>query len=158
MRTNLWVNPIVFGNNGLHRTINTGENLPTKPVFFCFHSAHIGFFMKKKLKINIRYQFSVEKVIFIFVIRRPVPCSLKNGRASPIPKKNCFSRLFRKVLFCFFSKKLLNEKHPKPHFLPKKVMLIFVARTALPFKTVIFSHKRFFTVSSEPTAFFEQLI
>ncbi len=35
--------------------------------------------------------------------------------------------------YCFFPKKLINEKYSEPHFL-KKIVLIFVARHPLPLK------------------------
>ncbi len=56
-----------------------------------------------------------EKVVFIFVVRRPVPSKMVTG-----PKNYCLWLLWKLL---FFPKKLLNEKYSKPQCLRKRLPL-----------------------------------
>ncbi len=87
--------------------------------FFGFHSAGMGFFEKKNFKAEFGIPFPIEKVIFIFVIRHPIPWKMA---MSP---KNYFSGYFGK--YCFFGK-IVKWKIFRTLFLTKKFTLIFVTR------------------------------
>ncbi len=85
VRVHPWVNRIVFENNRPNRTTNIGENVPPKP-FFDFHSAGV-------------------KWLCLFL--SPMVGSFKKSMLTKIIFRGYFGN------YCFFSKKLLNEKYSK---------------------------------------------
>ncbi len=116
-----------FWNNRSNRTTDMRENVPPKLAFWPSISRYGGLW-GKNFKAVFGNPFSIEEVIFIFVVRLPIPWKL----AIPSQKKKNFSWLFWKILFSFFFlKKLLYEKYLKPHFLQKNFILLFVARHPL---------------------------
>ncbi len=98
--------------NGPHRTTDMGENVFQKPIFQLSFSRY-GFLWRKNLKTVFDTLFPTEKVIFIFVIRWLIPSKMV------VPRKIIFRCSFGK--YYFFSKKLLNKKYSKPHFLLKRL-------------------------------------
>ncbi len=146
VRVHPWMNPAVFRNSRPSRTADIGENSPPKPGFWLLFSRY-GFFGGINLKTVFGTPFPTERVVFIFVVRRPVPSKMV------VPSKNYFSLIVWKLLFFFIGKKV-KWKIFKTSMSTKKVVSIFVARRPLPLKTVKFSHKWFLSVFFENTAFF----
>ncbi len=92
------VNPIGFGNNRPNRSTDMGENVPLKPIFWIKFGRY-GFSWGKNLKIVFSTPLSTEKIIFIFVVRRPVPSK------KVCPLKIIFRGYFGKYCVFFFFKK-----------------------------------------------------
>ncbi len=113
------VNPIVFGNNQLNRTIDMGENVTPKPVFW-FSFSRYGIFMKKTYKQYL-VPHSPQKRFSSFL------SSDAYFALSSCAPKTIFRGYFGK--YVFFLKKLFNEKYLKPHF-PQKRLYWFLALDA----------------------------
>ncbi len=116
--------------------------------FFGFHSTGIEFFMEKTYKQYL-VPHSPQKRFNSFLLSDAFFAS-----KMVMSPKNYFSRLFWKIcfFFVFFLRKLFSEKYLKPHFLQKKIILIFVTRCPLSLKTAMFSHKWFFAIFSKNAA------
>ncbi len=103
VRVHLRVNSIVFGNNRPNRTTDKGENVLPRKVFRLSSSPYsffLFFFFFLNLKTLIGTSFPTEKVMFIFVVRRPL--TLKKW--SNVLPKQFFAFLrkyycFRKIVF-----------------------------------------------------------
>ncbi len=115
VRAHTWVSSIVFGNFPSNRTIDVGENV-SKTVFWLSFSQY-GLYSGKNFKIIFDTPFSIEKIIFIFVVKHSIP--QKNGPPPP-PKKKLFFAVILKNIVLFF-KKLSNEKYSKSHFLQERL-------------------------------------
>ncbi len=115
-----WVNPIVFGNNRLHKTTDMGDNVRLKPVFWVSFSPY-GVFWGKNLRTVFGIPFLAEKIIFIFIIRRTVRSKMV------MHPKNYFSRLFWKILH--FLEKIVKWKIFKTSFPTKKGCVDFCCQT-----------------------------
>ncbi len=109
VRVHSWVNTIVWKQSAL-KNRRYGRKCASEASFLGLSQTVCGF-LRKKLTNCIQYPISTpptpQKVIFTFVVGRPVPL------------KNNFSLLFWKIMF--FSKKLLNEKYSKPQCLQKRL-------------------------------------
>ncbi len=86
---------LFFGNNRPNRTTDMGEAVPPKPAFRLSFNVYgftcfFLFFLRKHLKTVSGTSFPTEKVIFIFVVRRPFPSKMV---VSP------------KIIFCSYSGK-----------------------------------------------------
>ncbi len=125
VRVHSWVNPIVFGNSRPNRTTDTEENVSPKPVFRVYVRRY-GVFWEKNLKTVFDTRFPLKKVIFIFLVRRPVPSK------KVMHPKNNFSLL--SCIILFFSKILLNKKYSKPQCLQKRIYWFLSTDTTLPSK------------------------
>ncbi len=104
------------GNNRSNRTTDMGENVSIKQVF-CPSFSRCGGFSGKNFKTIFGTPFPIEKVIFIFVIRHPIPCKM----ASPPQKKK---KIIFHVYFGKKYKKIVIWKIFKTSFLTKKFILI----------------------------------
>ncbi len=97
-------------------------------LFTAFHlpmcTSLMVFSCGKNLKTVFGTPFSTENVIFIFVIRRPVPSEVVR------PPKIIFRSYFQ--TYCFFEK--IFEQRYSNFSAYKKVTLIFVARRPVPLK------------------------
>ncbi len=60
------------GNNRSHRTLDMGENVPQKLVFWLSFSRY-GIFRGKNFKAIFGTPFPIKKVIFIFIVQHPIP-------------------------------------------------------------------------------------
>ncbi len=127
VRVHTRVNPIYFffWNNRSNRTIDMGENVPPKLVFWL--SFGIWGFWGKKFKAVFGTPISYRKG-YIYICR-PTPHSLKNGRAL----QKLFFVIILENIYIFFLFKLLYEKYSKPHFLQKSYT-DFCRQTPLPSK------------------------
>ncbi len=109
------------------------------------------FFLGKNLKLIFGTPFPQKNVIFIFVVRRPVPSKMV------MSSKNNFSLLFWKILF--YSKKLFNEKYSKRQCQRKWLYWLLSPDTLLRSKwSSTPTNGFFFGVFSKNTAFIEKLV
>ncbi len=106
-----------FGNNLFNRTTDMGENVPPKLIFWFSVSRYMGFW-RKNLKVVYGTPFPIEKVLFIFVVRHPIPWKMV------MSSKIIFRSYFGKYIF----KKVVKWKIFKTSFPTTKFILIFVAR------------------------------
>ncbi len=95
----------------------------TYKCFFGFHSVSVGFLEEKISKLYLVPLFSIEKVIFIFVVWHPIPW--KNGHA---PQKLFFAVLLEDIVF-FKKKKNYYIKNIQNLNSYKKVYIDFCCQT-----------------------------
>ncbi len=107
--------PTVFGTDRPSRTTDMRENVPPKPVFRVSVRRY-EVFRRKNLKKVFGIPFPIQKVIFIFVIQRPIPLKMV------IHPKIIFRSYSEKD--CFFRKKLLHE-NIQNHNIYKKCYIEF---------------------------------
>ncbi len=81
-----------FGNNWPNRKTDKGEKVPPKPVFWV-NFRRYELFWGKNLKTIFGYPFFAEKVIFIFVVRRPIPSKMV------MPPKIFFAIILENIVF-----------------------------------------------------------
>ncbi len=139
-----WKNAIVSRNSWPNRTTDIEENVPQNPLFGFYWLVRF-FFSRKNWKTVFTY--FPQKRLYSFL-----------SADAPFPQKwSCSQKMFSCLFWnCFFL--IIKWKIFKTSFLTKKVTLIFVAGCSFQPKTVMSSHKWFFTVFSESTAFFEKLV
>ncbi len=101
-----------FYNSWSNRTIDMGENVPPKLVYWLSLSRY-GLSWRKHFKAVSGTPIPIEKVILIFDVWHPILQKMV------MPPKNYFFAVI--LIFFFFLKKLLYEKYLEPHFLQKRL-------------------------------------
>ncbi len=104
VRIHTWMCQIVFWNNDPIKPLMWGGEMCPKTGFLAFDQPVWAFLKKENLKTVFGTPFPFGKVIFFFVVRRPVP------RKMVMLPKNYFSWLFWKILFFFFFEKIVKWK------------------------------------------------
>ncbi len=100
------------------------KKLSCTPKFFLHFLKKVCFFLKKLLNEKIfKISFVIKKVVFIFVVKHPLPFKRNLG------PRNGFLRFSQKIQL--FLKKLLNNEILSISVAIKKIMLIFETRHLL---------------------------